>query len=161
MVANVVNISLNLDLYAGEATPRIVTIEPAKLGDPGSFIHLAKTFISHRNHLKCAAENADDIYWMYMPDTDHELTRSLPSEMTELPVKQEEGLLVAELTDEGVEENARRNINGYYQCMATNERTNYVAISPPIRLIYPGQYSTTALLLMSSHKTLTLTGLNR
>ena len=136
-------------LSTQDRPPRIQNLEPAELGNPSTYVQFARTDSAFRNKLACTAENADEVYWMYKAELSGTLSRTLPQEMKQLDAETGTGnLVIRRLTDAGANSDDRSNINGYYQCFASNNQGNgYLTPSPLIRLIYAGKFPLSPLVI--------------
>ena len=90
------------------------------------------------NTLNCGASNADGIQWRYLQQRNGGYqTIPLPFSQTSI-TQSSEGHLYISLTDADNSWRFREDLNGYYQCVANNNK-GYTTITPPIRFILPGK----------------------
>ena len=87
------------------------------------------------NTLICAAKNADNIEWKHRKSLASGYS-IIPSPFTQTEIEERDGVLYRSLTDSESPSllNERQNLNGYYQCIASNKHGR-TTITPPIRLI--------------------------
>ena len=140
--------SYDADCVAGKSTidepPKIVTLWPARLNDPKSFVQIGN--VSSTNTLNCEADNADKVEWQYSEDGIMAYSAAaVPSHLNRerieksLPCNNRIGSV---LDDNGQFRDQKARINGFYRCTATNTQgKGYTAIVPPVRIIFGCKYS--------------------
>ena len=125
--------------YSNSSKPENVR----ELKDPEDFVVVGANSIlpGSVNSLKCEARNGDVIFWEYKRQWEHSWNRTLPA-----PVQEPSPINEGELISLTIDDKKTRSLedlallNGFYRCNVENTVRQYLAQSPPVRLIIACKY---------------------